>query len=131
MSSLHCISLYSSISSSARSSSRSCYLRLDGLLGVRAKNGHVVWHNGASFQIHCHQVFICSIPKTLGAIIARINFFFLQFDMSLSFIYCMEHLLSSACQAENADEWSYQKGLQGGWIPQDPTNRLYPGICSS
>jgi len=33
-------------------------------------------------------------------------------------------------QAENADEWSYQKGLQGGWIPQDPTNRMYPGICS-
>ncbi|PPQ95225.1 hypothetical protein CVT26_014916 [Gymnopilus dilepis] len=33
-------------------------------------------------------------------------------------------------KAENADEWSYQKGLQGGWIPQDPTNRLYPGICS-
>ncbi|KAF8972127.1 glycoside hydrolase family 5 protein [Flammula alnicola] len=33
-------------------------------------------------------------------------------------------------KAENADEWSYQKGLQGGWIPQDPTNRKYPGICS-
>ena len=33
-------------------------------------------------------------------------------------------------QAENADEWSYQMGLEGGWIPTDPTNRLYPGICS-
>ncbi|TFK40345.1 glycoside hydrolase family 5 protein [Crucibulum laeve] len=33
-------------------------------------------------------------------------------------------------KAENADEWSYQKGLEGGWIPQDPTNRLYPNICS-
>jgi len=33
-------------------------------------------------------------------------------------------------KAENADEWSYQKGLEGGWIPKDPTNRLYPGICS-
>jgi hypothetical protein len=53
-------------------------------------------------------------------------------------------------QAENADEWSYQKGLegetllipkrtclmlsdapsQGGWIPRDPTDRLYPDICS-
>ncbi|KAF9484376.1 glycoside hydrolase family 5 protein [Pholiota conissans] len=33
-------------------------------------------------------------------------------------------------KAENADEWSYQKGLQGGWIPGDPTNRMYPGICS-
>ncbi|EIN04828.1 glycoside hydrolase family 5 protein [Punctularia strigosozonata HHB-11173 SS5] len=32
-------------------------------------------------------------------------------------------------KAENADEWSYQKGLEGGWIPQDPTDRLYPDIC--
>ncbi|KAJ7158774.1 glycoside hydrolase family 5 protein [Mycena filopes] len=32
--------------------------------------------------------------------------------------------------AENSDDWSYQKGLEGGWIPQDPTNRLYPNICS-
>jgi len=35
-----------------------------------------------------------------------------------------------AWKAENADEWSYQKGLEGGWIPSDPTNRLYPRICS-
>jgi hypothetical protein len=33
-------------------------------------------------------------------------------------------------QAENADEWSYQKGLEGGWIPEDPTQRQYPGLCS-
>ncbi|KAJ7756388.1 glycoside hydrolase [Mycena maculata] len=33
-------------------------------------------------------------------------------------------------KAENADDWSYQKGLEGGWIPQDPSNRLYPDICS-
>ncbi|KAJ7773250.1 glycoside hydrolase family 5 protein [Mycena metata] len=33
-------------------------------------------------------------------------------------------------KAENSDEWSYQKGLEGGWIPQDPTDRLYPNICS-
>ncbi|KAH8118016.1 glycoside hydrolase family 5 protein [Phellopilus nigrolimitatus] len=33
-------------------------------------------------------------------------------------------------KAENADEWSYQKGLAGGWIPQDPTEKLYPGICN-
>ncbi|KAJ7127012.1 glycoside hydrolase family 5 protein [Mycena epipterygia] len=33
-------------------------------------------------------------------------------------------------KTESADEWSYQKGLQGGWIPQDPTSRLYPDICS-
>ncbi|KAF8227308.1 exo-beta-1,3-glucanase [Tricholoma matsutake] len=32
-------------------------------------------------------------------------------------------------KAENADEWSYQKGLEGGWIPQDPTQRQYPGLC--
>ncbi|KAJ7707731.1 glycoside hydrolase family 5 protein [Mycena rosella] len=33
-------------------------------------------------------------------------------------------------KAENSDDWSYQKGLEGGWIPQDPTSRLYPDICS-
>src|SRR6266404_8390789 len=26
-------------------------------------------------------------------------------------------------QTESADEWSYQMGLEGGWIPQDPTER--------
>ncbi|KDQ59273.1 glycoside hydrolase family 5 protein [Jaapia argillacea MUCL 33604] len=31
---------------------------------------------------------------------------------------------------ENADDWSYQMGLQGDWIPQDPTNRIYPNLCS-
>ncbi|KAI0722610.1 glycoside hydrolase [Earliella scabrosa] len=34
-------------------------------------------------------------------------------------------------KAENADEWSYQKGLEGGWIPRDPTDRMYPDICSN
>ncbi|KAJ8508798.1 hypothetical protein ONZ45_g8953 [Pleurotus djamor] len=33
-------------------------------------------------------------------------------------------------KAEQADEWSYQKGLEGGWIPRDPTDRMYPNICS-
>ncbi|KAI0654497.1 exo-beta-1,3-glucanase [Cubamyces menziesii] len=33
-------------------------------------------------------------------------------------------------KAENADDWSYQAGLQNGWIPQDPTQRQYPNICS-
>jgi glucan 1,3-beta-glucosidase len=33
-------------------------------------------------------------------------------------------------QTESADEWSYQKGLEGGWIPQDPTQQLYPGLCN-
>ena len=32
-------------------------------------------------------------------------------------------------KAEQADDWSYQAGLKYGWIPQDPTNRQYPGIC--
>ncbi|PPQ76324.1 hypothetical protein CVT24_008383 [Panaeolus cyanescens] len=33
-------------------------------------------------------------------------------------------------KAENADEWSYQKGLEGGWIPMDPTDRKFPNICA-
>ncbi|OSD06598.1 glycoside hydrolase family 5 protein [Trametes coccinea BRFM310] len=33
-------------------------------------------------------------------------------------------------KAENSDDWSYQKGLEGGWIPQDPTDLIYPDICS-
>ncbi|OJA19124.1 hypothetical protein AZE42_02153 [Rhizopogon vesiculosus] len=32
-------------------------------------------------------------------------------------------------KAENADDWSYQAGLQYGWIPQDPTDLEYPNIC--
>ncbi|KIJ22034.1 glucan 1,3-beta-glucosidase [Paxillus involutus ATCC 200175] len=32
-------------------------------------------------------------------------------------------------KAENADEWSYQAGLQNGWIPQTPTDLMYPTIC--
>lgn len=32
-------------------------------------------------------------------------------------------------KTELADEWSYSKGLQYGWIPRDPTQRLYPHIC--
>ncbi|KDQ63245.1 glycoside hydrolase family 5 protein [Jaapia argillacea MUCL 33604] len=32
-------------------------------------------------------------------------------------------------KAENADEWSYQAGLANGWIPQNPTDLIYPGIC--
>ncbi|KAF9267774.1 glycoside hydrolase family 5 protein [Marasmius fiardii PR-910] len=33
-------------------------------------------------------------------------------------------------QAEIADDWSYQIGLEGGWIPKNPSDRLYPNICS-
>ncbi|KAK7031186.1 hypothetical protein VNI00_013602 [Paramarasmius palmivorus] len=34
-------------------------------------------------------------------------------------------------KTEGVDEWSYSKGLEYKWIPQDPTERLYPNICSS
>ncbi|KAK0216153.1 exo-beta-1,3-glucanase [Armillaria fumosa] len=32
-------------------------------------------------------------------------------------------------KAESADDWSYQAGLVGGWIPSNVTERLYPSIC--
>ncbi|CAL1694454.1 unnamed protein product [Somion occarium] len=32
-------------------------------------------------------------------------------------------------KTEQADDWSYQAGLAGGWIPQNPTDRQYPNIC--
>ncbi|KAF5313187.1 hypothetical protein D9619_002623 [Psilocybe cf. subviscida] len=32
-------------------------------------------------------------------------------------------------KAENADEWTYKAGLANGWIPQNPTNFMYPNIC--
>jgi aryl-phospho-beta-D-glucosidase BglC (GH1 family) len=32
-------------------------------------------------------------------------------------------------KTEDADEWTYQAGLQYGWIPQDPTDHQYPNIC--
>ncbi|KAJ6520130.1 glycoside hydrolase family 5 protein [Mycena sanguinolenta] len=32
-------------------------------------------------------------------------------------------------KAENADEWTYQAGLANGWIPQDPTDLMFPNIC--
>jgi len=33
-------------------------------------------------------------------------------------------------KTESADEWSYSAGLKYGWIPQDPTQRMYPSICN-
>ena len=52
--------------------------------------------------------------------------------LSLPF-YRTRLLTLSTCsfQTESADEWSYQKGLEGGWIPSDPSERLYPGLCSN
>lgn len=32
-------------------------------------------------------------------------------------------------KAEQADEWSYQAGLEYGWIPHNPTDLLFPRIC--
>ncbi|KAK0237033.1 exo-beta-1,3-glucanase [Armillaria nabsnona] len=32
-------------------------------------------------------------------------------------------------KAESADDWSYQAGLTGGWIPRNATDLLYPSIC--
>jgi glucan 1,3-beta-glucosidase len=32
-------------------------------------------------------------------------------------------------KAEQADDWSYQAGLANGWIPRNPADRQYPGIC--
>jgi len=33
-------------------------------------------------------------------------------------------------KTESADEWSYSAGLAGGWIPDRPTQRMYPYICT-
>ncbi|KAF8992505.1 exo-beta-1,3-glucanase [Cyathus striatus] len=32
-------------------------------------------------------------------------------------------------KTENADEWSYQAGLENGWIPHDPTDLIHRDIC--
>jgi len=32
-------------------------------------------------------------------------------------------------KTQEADDWSYQAGLEGGWIPQDPTEREFPTVC--
>lgn len=34
-------------------------------------------------------------------------------------------------KTEEAHEWSYQAGLEHGWIPRNPTERMYPDICST
>lgn len=35
-------------------------------------------------------------------------------------------------KAERADEWSYSKGLEGGWIPRDAgiEDRMFGTICT-
>jgi len=33
-------------------------------------------------------------------------------------------------EAGTADEWSYQAGLQNGWIPPNPTTRQFPNVCN-
>jgi len=37
--------------------------------------------------------------------------------------------LSWTWKTQESDDWSYQAGLEYGWIPQDPTERKYPNIC--
>lgn len=32
-------------------------------------------------------------------------------------------------QNEEADDWSYSRGLAGGWIPKNPDERKYPNVC--
>lgn len=32
-------------------------------------------------------------------------------------------------KAENADDWSYEAGLKGGWIPYNPGEKKYGNIC--
>ena len=32
-------------------------------------------------------------------------------------------------EAGAGEEWSYSKGLEYGWIPQNVTDRIYPDIC--
>ena len=34
-------------------------------------------------------------------------------------------------ESGTGEEWSYSAGLKYGWIPQNPTQRQYPNICSS
>ncbi|KAH9980769.1 exo-1-3-beta-glucanase [Russula compacta] len=34
-------------------------------------------------------------------------------------------------KTEQADEWSYQAGLNYGWIPSNPTSRQYSNICGN
>lgn len=34
-------------------------------------------------------------------------------------------------EAGAGEEWSYSKGLEYGWIPQDPSERKYPDICAN
>ncbi|KAI3601047.1 glycoside hydrolase family 5 protein [Moniliophthora roreri] len=46
-----------------------------------------------------------------------------SFDAGVGWIYW-------TWKTELVDEWSYSKGLEYKWIPQDPTERLYPDICS-
>lgn len=32
-------------------------------------------------------------------------------------------------KAESADDWSYQAGLAGGWIPSNPSVKMYGNQC--
>ncbi|CCM04461.1 uncharacterized protein FIBRA_06641 [Fibroporia radiculosa] len=49
---------------------------------------------------------------------------------AITFSSAAQGWLQWTWKTESADEWSYQAGLANGWIPQDPTDYLYPDICS-
>lgn len=33
-------------------------------------------------------------------------------------------------KTEAAADWDYQRGVQGGWIPKDPSKRIYGDQCA-
>ena len=47
----------------------------------------------------------------------------------ISYEKATEGWLQWTWKVEDADEWSYQAGLNYGWIPQNPTDYMYPTIC--
>lgn len=59
--------------------------------------------------------------KLMGGFIGRSSF--------LLVISSIQYNFKRAWKTESADEWSYQKGIEGGWIPKDPTERAFPNLC--
>ncbi|KAF9512021.1 glycoside hydrolase family 5 protein [Hydnum rufescens UP504] len=53
----------------------------------------------------------------------------IAFEKAQGWIYWTWKMRLALLFTESTDEWSYQKGLAGGWILQDPTDPQYPNIC--
>lgn len=34
-------------------------------------------------------------------------------------------------KTEKAEEWSYEKGVENGWIPKDPRERQFSDLCKT